>query len=45
MSGTISIRDPRAEMSVESAVILPMLSGLSGKTLAILNKCGRRHRS
>ncbi len=37
MSGTISIRDPRAEMSVEGAVILPTLSGLSGKTLAILN--------
>jgi hypothetical protein len=37
MSDTISIRDPRAELSVESAVIMPTLSGLSGKTLAILN--------
>ena len=37
MSGTISVRDPRAEMPAKSAVALPTLSGLSGKTLAILS--------
>ena len=37
MSGSIKVRDPRAEASGTREFNLPTISGLSGKTLAILS--------